>query len=78
MPRAKVQTWGNSLGLRIPKALAEQIGVTSGSEVELRLREGGLWIVPRRRYTLEELLAAMPAEVHAEVDWGGAQGREEW
>ncbi len=78
MPKTKVQTWGNSLGLRIPKALAEQMGLTAGSEVEMRLLEDGLFIVPRRRYFLEELLAAMPADVHAEVDWGEAQGREEW
>jgi len=78
VPKTKVQTWGNSLGLRIPKALAEQIGVTAGSEVEIRLREGGIFIVPRRRYSLEELLAAMPADAHAEIDWGEAQGREEW
>ncbi len=78
MPKTKVQTWGNSLGLRIPKALAEQMGLTAGSEVEMRLLEDGLFIVPRRNYSLEELLAAMPADVHAEVDWGEAQGREEW
>ena len=33
--RAQVKKWGNSLALRIPKALAEEAGLDSGSNVEL-------------------------------------------
>ena len=37
--RATICKWGNSLGLRIPRGLAEDAGVTEGYIVELRLEE---------------------------------------
>ena len=35
--RVKVQAWGNSLGLRIPKAYASELGVRAGSEMEVNV-----------------------------------------
>jgi antitoxin component of MazEF toxin-antitoxin module len=35
---SKIQMWGNSLALRIPKAYAEQIGLRSNSPVKLSSR----------------------------------------
>ena len=32
---ARVQRWGNSLAIRIPRAYANDLGVREGSEVEL-------------------------------------------
>ena len=40
--QTKVQKWGNSLGLRIPKSFAEQAGVEAGSEVDLSVEDGEL------------------------------------
>ena len=37
--QTKVQKWGNSLGLRIPKSFAEQAGVEAGSEVDLSVED---------------------------------------
>ena len=31
----KVQQWGNSLGVRIPKGLAEEAAVSAGSSVDI-------------------------------------------
>jgi virulence-associated protein VagC len=44
--RARVQRWGNSLALRIPKAFATETGLESGSEVELTLDDGRLIVTP--------------------------------
>ena len=33
--RVKVQAWGNSLGLCIPKAYATELGVQAGTEMEV-------------------------------------------
>ena len=33
-----VAKWGNSLAIRIPKPVAEQWGVTDGSEIEMVVR----------------------------------------
>ena len=38
--------WGNSLGLRIPKALAKSIGIETGSKVRLELKGGRLILSP--------------------------------
>lgn len=47
--RAKVQRWGNSLALRIPKALAEEAGLEQGKPVDVRYVDGELRIRKRRR-----------------------------
>jgi antitoxin MazE len=78
---AIIRKWGNSLGLRIPKAFADEVGVRVGSEVDLSIEAGDLVVRVRRPrvYGLEELLEGVTAEnVHAEVDVGSATGREVW
>ena len=79
--QTKIQKWGNSLGLRIPKALAEQAGVEAGSDVDLSVKDGKLVVRPRRRrrYELKRLLQAVTAEnVHKEIETGEPVGREAW
>ena len=79
--KTKVQRWGNSLAVRIPKSFAEEVGLTDDSPVEMRLVEGGLLVVPAstRPLSLEELLDGVTASnLHAEVDTGPAQGSEAW
>lgn len=78
-----VQKWGNSLGLRIPKALAEQVNLTDGTEVELKAADGVLTVRParqrrrRRKYKLVDLLAQLkPRHRHGELHPGGPRGRE--
>jgi len=77
----KVQKWGNSLALRIPKALAEEAGLEVGSEVELRVEDGELRIRKRRkkRYDLDEMLASVPDDFEPEEwDIGPPVGNEVW
>ena len=77
----KVQKWGNSLGLRIPKSFAQEASVEEGSAVDLSVSDGQLVIRPVRqeRYELQKLLAAVTEEnLHSEVSTGEPQGREAW
>ncbi len=55
----KVQKWGNSLAIRIPKALAEEAGLERGKQVDLHYEDGELRIRRQRRerYDLDEMLA---------------------
>ena len=79
--QTRIQKWGNSLGLRIPKSFAEQAGVGAGAEVDLALENGELIIRPRRepKYDLTALLRRITDEnVHAEVETGPPAGRETW
>lgn len=79
--RTRVQRWGNSLGIRIPKPFAQEAGLGENHEIEIRLVDGKLVLEPviQQVYTLEELLAGVTDEnLHPEIDFGPAVGREEW
>jgi antitoxin MazE len=75
----KIQKWGNSLALRIPKAFAEEAGLESESAVEVRVVDGEIHIIPARElhYDLAALLNDVtPENLHGEVDTGDALGNE--
>lgn len=79
--QSRVQKWGNSLALRIPKSFAVEIGLTNETMVEIALVEGKLVVTPLRipTYALDALLAAVtPDNLHTEQDSGSAQGKEVW
>lgn len=80
MMRARVQKWGNSLALRIPKAFAEDLRVHEGSAVELMVGKEGLIVRPvAARYALADLLAKVTDDnAHGEVCTGKPVGREVW
>jgi len=79
--QTRVQRWGNSLALRIPKALADEVGLKDNSPVQLSLHERQLVIIPLLQPTLS--LEALLAQVtdnnrHAEAPTGPAVGGEAW
>ena len=81
--QGRISRWGNSLGVRIPKDIANRVGLSDGAQVEIVERGGEVVISrvkPRLRYSLEELVAGVtPEEAHAasaEIDWGPDVGRE--
>lgn len=79
---AKVQKWGNSLALRLPKALADEIDVQLDSPVNISVQGHAIVIEPVREqkvYSLEQLLAGVREEnLHREADYGIAEGKEVW
>ena len=77
----KIQKWGNSLGLRIPKAFAAEAQVEAGSTVDISVEDGGLVVRPMRRqkYVLSELLRRVTSRnMHDEIATGEPVGREVW
>ena len=81
--KVKVAKWGNSLGLRLPKAAVEATGLKSGAEVvvtvegrDIRVRQP----LPIKHYRLEDLIAEMdrlgPENEPELVDWGPDVGAE--
>ena len=79
--RAKIQKWGNSLAVRIPKALADLVELSDGREVELSVEDGKMIVQParKRRYTLDELVAGITDENrHDEIGAGSSVGNEAW
>jgi antitoxin MazE len=78
--KTRVQKWGNSLALRIPKSVAAEAGLREDSPVTLSVVEGKLVIRPTPEpLTLEELLRGVTKQnLHGEWDTGPAAGREAW
>ena len=73
----RVQKWGNSLALRIPKPLADEIGLKDNAPVQLSLRDRQLVVTPV--LSLEMLLAHVTeANRHGEDSTGSAVGGEAW
>ncbi len=76
MTTVSAQKWGNSLGIRIPKEATEKIGISKGSELELRVdvEENIIVLQPKKKkkkYSLKELLSQItPENKHSEVDFG--------
>ena len=76
---ATIRKWGNSLAVRLPKALANEARIAEGSRVELVRTEEGVLVKAARTpcYRLSELLAGVTKKnMHAETDWGRSVGRE--
>ena len=79
--QAKIQKWGNSLAVRIPKTLATEAHLAQEAVVELAVAKGKLIIAPikKQKYKLEELVSRITDEnIHNEDIWGPAVGREVW
>ena len=79
--RVRVQKWGNSLAVRIPKPLAEDAEVKEGTILNLAVSEGAVVATPvsARKWSLKQLLAGVKKKnLHEEVDLGRPVGREIW
>ena len=81
MATTQLGKWGNSLALRIPKALAQDAQLREGETVTVTVASEGRLIVrtARRKYRLDQLVSRITAKNrHEETDWGEAQGKELW
>lgn len=74
-----VLKWGNSLALRIPAAIARQMGIEQGAELELHL-EGKRLIVARAdglpEFSGDDLARALHTATRELVDFGPPRGKE--
>ncbi|BBB57620.1 mazF family transcriptional regulator (plasmid) [Candidatus Megaera polyxenophila] len=75
----KVQKWGNSLGVRIPRKIANSLHLVSGTEVEVTVNENA--IVIKNNYSeLDRLVQNInQANIHKEqFIEEDKQGNEAW
>jgi antitoxin MazE len=72
----RLQKWGNSVGVRLPKTMLEQVGLNEGARVEVMV-EGDHLVIRRQRLKLADLLAACKPENRPDpIDFGPPAGRE--
>lgn len=79
--KTRIQKWGNSLALRIPKPFAEEAHLSEDSPVDVTVRNGKLVVVAvvEPEYTLADLVARItPANRHSETEIGTPVGNEVW
>jgi len=77
--QAKIRRWGNSLALRLPKSVAEEVGVAENDTVELGVVDGRIVVAPRmsKRIVLDDLLRGITRKNrHDEIAIGSPRGRE--
>jgi antitoxin MazE len=79
--KTRLQKWGNSLAVRIPRPFAKETNLSENSAVDVSLRNGKLIIAPVKEpdLDLEDLVARITkANRHEEVDTGASRGNETW
>jgi antitoxin MazE len=76
----RIARWGNSLGVRLPKAVAAEARLDEGDAVDVSLESGTIVVRPARpTYSLSRLVSRItPRNRHKESDWGPPAGDESW
>lgn len=83
MQHVHISKWGNSLGFRIPRGIADSLDIRVGDTLELTPAEGGLLLKKARgvnkRYALADILDSfVSSSEYPEMDFGAARGEEIW
>lgn len=79
--RTTVKKWGNSAAVRIPVNVLQGAQLDLEDAVDVRDEDGRIVIEPvrARGYDLTQLLAGITGKnLHDEVDFGVAVGKEAW
>jgi antitoxin MazE len=77
----KVQKWGNSLAVRLPKEMTQDLGLKQGSDVAIVHSDDLISIKPilNKKILLKDLLNSIKKNnQHKSVDWGKKIGKEIW
>ncbi|MBS4025068.1 MAG: AbrB/MazE/SpoVT family DNA-binding domain-containing protein [Clostridia bacterium] len=75
----KIQKWGNSQAVRLPKAILEMVDIHENDRVEIKVKDGNVVIIPVKKHkTLEERIAEYQGDYQCdEWDTGKSVGIEE-
>ena len=77
----KLKKWGNSLAVRLPKEMTNNIDLHEDSKVTLSIVDGNIVATPVKEYkiTLDEMLEGITPENYGQIiDFGPPVGKEIW
>jgi len=76
----KVQKWGNSKAVRLPKYIVEEAGIKENDRVKLYFHDGKIVIAPEKKHVkLEDRVAEYDGSYSpGEWDTGQPEGDEVW
>ena len=73
-----VRAWGNSQGIRLPKEVLDQLGITTSDVLDLKVENGVIML--QKAFThrsFKERLADYEGEISIyDFDWGEPVGKE--
>ncbi len=78
---SSIKKWGNSLALRIPSSVAQDLDLSENSIIQITSDGLVATIRPKKakKQSLKYLVAAItPDNRHEELDWGKPVGGEVW
>ncbi len=79
--KTQLAKWGNSMAVRIPKAMAEAARLRPGDHLEMAVEDSGALRIRKKKgkQKLSQLVRGItPENLHRESDWGGPAGKELW
>ena len=78
---AKIQKWGNSLGIRIPNNILKSLGLKSNDIIDIVEEENKIIITKscKKKISLKELFDKYDGpNLSKEFEWDEPRGREIW
>ena len=79
--QTQVKAWGNSQGIRLPKEVLQEAGITMNEVLDIEVTKGTIILTKKFKHrTLEERAAEFDGKLNlgGEYDWGEPVGREVW
>ena len=79
--QTQVKAWGNSQGIRIPREVLQDAGISLNEVLDIKAKNGVIILEKRFKHkTLEERAAEFDGNLNldGEFDWGEPVGREVW
>ena len=79
--QTQVKTWGNSQGIRIPREVLQDAGISLNEVLDIKVKNGVIILEKTFKHkTLEERAAEFGGnlKLDGEFDWGEPVGREVW
>ena len=80
MMYARIQKWGNSKAVRLPKAIVEEVGLNEHDQVKLFVQDGSILLAPCKRHVkLADRVAEYDGQYKpGEWETGEPEGDEVW
>lgn len=75
---AKIQKWGNSHAIRLPKAILDMVQIKENDNVEIEVKDGNVVIIPYKKHkSLDERIAEYKGDyICSEWETGKTTGKE--
>lgn len=77
---AKIQKWGNSMGIRIPSNILKTIGITLNDILDISLDDDKIVISkPKKKFSLDQRIKEYSGpDLTKEFVWDEKRGKEIW